>query len=643
MKKIILLSALSMLYAAAHSQSWNLTGNAGTTVSANFLGTTDNTALRFRTNNVNRMSITSAGKVGIGITSPAWKLDVKGGSINTDADYRIGGNKMLWAIGTGNSFGGISSGFFNDPSMGGVNNTAFGNLALYSNTWGQDNTALGFTALYSVNGGHHNTAIGAGTMYSSTSGTLNTAIGAYSMNGSTSGSQNTAVGAMSLYNNTSGGNVALGYQSMYNNVKGGDNVSIGFQAMYSNTTASSNVAVGRNALLWQSYSNGNTYWVSGNVAVGNDALNSNQPTSNATGVYNTATGTSALYSNTFGFNNTANGASALYLNTSGTFNTGIGYGALYSNTVSNRNTAVGKNAGNLYDNASFNTFIGSFCDANGASYTNSSAVGDLSIITASNQVRLGDMGITSIGGYAGWTNLSDSRFKTNIRENVPGMEFINKLRPVTYTFDVHGANKFIGVKEDGKEKIYDAKSRIQYTGFIAQEVERAAAELGFDFSGVDKPKNERDLYGLRYAEFVVPLVKAVQELDEKCRKSEVRNQKLEEENEGLKNDIAEIKEKLGLQATSSGLLPSASGVIEQNNPNPFSERTTINYLLGNDAASPFIVIRNLDGVVTKRIMLEKTNAGSIIIEGSQLSQGTYTYTLEVNGKSVDTKLMVITK
>jgi hypothetical protein len=39
----------------------------------------------------------------------------------------------------------------------------------------------------------------------------------------------------------------------------------------------------------------------------------------------------------------------------------------------------------------------------------------------------------------------------------------------------------------------------------------AAKELGYDFSGVDKPKNEKDFYGLRYAAFVVPLVKAVQE------------------------------------------------------------------------------------------------------------------------------------
>ena len=53
--------------------------------------------------------------------------------------------------------------------------------------------------------------------------------------------------------------------------------------------------------------------------------------------------------------------------------------------------------------------------------------------------------------------------------------------------------------------------KIVYTGFIAQEVEKAANEVGFNFSGVDAPKNENDFYGLRYAEFVVPLVKAVQE------------------------------------------------------------------------------------------------------------------------------------
>jgi len=66
------------------------------------------------------------------------------------------------------------------------------------------------------------------------------------------------------------------------------------------------------------------------------------------------------------------------------------------------------------------------------------------------------------------------------------------------------------------------KEKIVYTGFIAQEVEGVAKKLNYEFSGIDKPQDKNGLYGLRYAEFVVPLVKTVQELskmnDEKDKK-----------------------------------------------------------------------------------------------------------------------------
>ncbi len=39
--------------------------------------------------------------------------------------------------------------------------------------------------------------------------------------------------------------------------------------------------------------------------------------------------------------------------------------------------------------------------------------------------------------------------------------------------------------------------------------------MNYDFSGVDAAKNDKDLYGLRYSDFVMPLVKAVQELSAK--------------------------------------------------------------------------------------------------------------------------------
>ncbi len=60
-------------------------------------------------------------------------------------------------------------------------------------------------------------------------------------------------------------------------------------------------------------------------------------------------------------------------------------------------------------------------------------------------------------------------------------------------------------------KALKEKEAISYTGFIAQEVEEAARKTEYNFSGVHKPTNEKDNYALSYAEFVVPLVKAVQE------------------------------------------------------------------------------------------------------------------------------------
>ena len=78
-----------------------------------------------------------------------------------------------------------------------------------------------------------------------------------------------------------------------------------------------------------------------------------------------------------------------------------------------------------------------------------------------------------------------------------------------------------------------AQSQIVYTGFIAQEVEKAAQEVGYDFSGVDAPKNDKDMYGLRYAEFVVPLVKAVQEQQQLLQKQQQMIQDLQKRIEEL--------------------------------------------------------------------------------------------------------------
>lgn len=340
----------------------------------------------------------------------------------------------------------------------------------------------------------------------------NTVLGLLSLNSNTTGFENTAIGQYSLNLNTSGNrNTAVGDGTLQSNSTGGDNVAIGTYSLHSNSTGASNTAVGWATLTANSIGRFN-------VGIGWASLYSN-----TVGEGNVGVGMWTLNDNDVGNNNTAIGRQALYSNTSSS-NTAVGNNALWDNTTGSFNVAVGNSSGTLRLNIFNATFIGSSAYASVDNLTNVAGYGYNARPISSNQVRIGNSSVTSIGGYAGWTNLSDERYKLNAQENVKGLDFVMKLRPVTYQLNMNKLSA--DLKEDQRTdengniinssseidiQGRNEKSQIVYTGFIAQEVEKVANELGINFSGIDAPKNENDFYGLRYAEFVVPLVKAVQE------------------------------------------------------------------------------------------------------------------------------------
>lgn len=517
---------------------WNLTGNAGTNPANQFVGTTDNQALHFRVNNI------QAGELNPATGDISWGL--RAGQSNTAgfSNIAIGTDALRVNTTIGNLIAIGDSALFNNTGTDngnhigvGIINLAIGHQSLFNNTTGQLNLAIGDQSLFTNTTGPGNVAIGYQSLFSNTTGNSNTAIGQQSLFSNITGDHNTATGFLSLQKNVTGSNnTAAGWQSLHANTSGDGNTAVGTTSLFSNTTGNDNTAVGNGALTNGTTGNNNTAigalsLASTNAGDNNTAVGHSSLNSNTTGVDNTASGVEALSANSIGNFNTANGKRALFLNTTGESNTAMGENAMVLNTGgknnvavgdhalqvttnSLNNTAVGYHAALDFDLGDNNTFIGAEADATSNGVANSIAIGNGAKVTGSNQVRFGNSATTSIGGVVGFTNLSDGRYKKNIQESVKGLGFIMKLRPVTYQLDMDGLNSKLNsrarVDEQSKKGI-DQNGKTIFSGFVAQEVERAAKDAGYDFSGVDKPKNENDMYGLRYSEFVVPLVKAVQE------------------------------------------------------------------------------------------------------------------------------------
>ena len=487
----------------------------------------------------------------------------------------------------------------------GTRNAAFGFSALKSNKTGSYNVAIGSTALIANTAGDYNTGIGYASQYYNINGYSNTGIGYKTLFSNVSGIRNVAVGANSLYYNDGIRNTGVGDGSLYSNKNGSNNSALGAGSLITNTYGNDNCAFGYESLYNNTVGNRN-------IAIGTHALFGNK-----NGSENISIGQSSLLSSDGTFQNIAIGTFSMYYKNSGSFNVGIGDSVLISNNGL-RNVALGSQAGQL-SKGNYNTFIGALSDlSTSTNYFNSTAIGYNAKVNASNKVRIGNTSVTSIGGQVGWSTSSDRRLKSNIQESKLGLDFILDLKPVTYNYTDEG------------------QKGIEYTGLIAQDIDDAATKLGVnDFSAVDK---NGEYWAVRYGDLTVPLIKATQEL----------NKKLEEKISQLEKEIADLKsEILTANKSSFSTQNQTSGIkrneIFQNTPNPFKESTTIRFSIADASARCSITIRNIKGAIVKQINDINVKQGSLKINAFELSSGTYTYTLVVNGETIDTKLMVIGK
>jgi hypothetical protein len=235
-----------------------------------------------------------------------------------------------------------------------------------------------------------------------------------------------------------------------------------------------NLAIGTNA--------GNNNSDNLNISIGNSAGQkmTNTASSNTfigvisgqdtvSGDYNMGLGYASLYFLKSGNQNVAVGSSTLASNTTGSNNTAIGYAA--SGTFASPDNTTGSN----------NTFIG--YQSNGAS------------ATASNVITLGNSSIATIRAQVTTiTSLSDIRDKTNIMPLNYGIDFIKKLNPISFDWDMRDGGK-IGISE---------------IGFIAQELQQAQIDSQINIPNLVSDINP-DKLEASYGVLIPIMVKALKE------------------------------------------------------------------------------------------------------------------------------------
>jgi hypothetical protein len=489
-----------------------ITGNMFTgavTLADGFMATTQ-AALDSSTKLATTAYVDDAVSAGGGATSLAGLSDVI---------YNLTSNNMN--LGSGTAF---ASGASGNLYIGqGAGNPSGSTSTTY------DNVGVGYTALGAVTSGTGNTAIGYEALVSLTSGGSNIAVGQVAGSQIQNSDYNILIGNAAGGSIGSGGdcNVFIGQLSGGNNgsplpLPLQYNVGIGYQALANLGSAWGNVAIGYNAMMRGNPSS--TSVQSYCTAVGYQAMLGNA-TYSISGTNNTAIGSSALANVSSDSFTVAIGDGALSVQAGGTgYNTAVGSNVGASVTSGAQNTLCGYEAGTAgtaLTSGENNTLIGYEAQVNSATASNRTALGSGAISTADNSMQFGNSSITSIylGATAGGTiygiatsitSVSDCRLKKDITDLGLGLDFIKKLRPVSYRHTKGEDNLRYGLIAQEVEAALDNNTR--------DLIESHPSKKGLAL--VERESDEMGTYRMNYGELLAPLIKAVQELNTKCLKLE---------------------------------------------------------------------------------------------------------------------------
>lgn len=220
-------------------------------------------------------------------------------------------------------------------------------------------------------------------------------------------------------------------------------------------------------------------------------------------------------------------------------------------------------------------------------------------------------------GGGPWSSISDKRAKEDVNAYNKGLKEILSINPVSYKYNA----EFIEANDQ------------TYVGVIAQDLQKVVPSMVKDYDFTDiAAKKHTGYLSVDPNEFTYMLINSVKEQQEVIQNLQSQV-----------NDLAKLVTDLQSNNSNTSLIVGETNKAQlaQNTPNPLKNTTKIEYFIPSESKSAAISVFDLSGKLIKSESISAKGLGSINLKVQDVSSGLYTYSLIIDGLTIDTKKMII--
>lgn len=548
------------------------------------------------------------------------------------AGFNIGGSNYQYG-GNDHVFVGYQAGFNSGTSDAeGVCtfNTFVGSKAGFGNTIGGDNSFFGTHSGLNTDKGFKNTLIGALAGASNTSGVSNTILGYRADFASSNLINAAAIGAQAI---------VAGDNEM---ILGNNDVSVGI-GMSGANILNAKLEVFNDLTLYTPQRAAGYFQTDGTTGANETQGIYVRNTSNNS---NRAIGAKVM---TWGISNESYGITAQGVGGS-VYNIGITASCLAGSTSSTNYGVIGN--ANYFPGlpipGGIENYGGYFVSGGTGSGTNYGVFAEAA--NAANNWAVWSNGAQFSVTNSLWST-SDAQFKNSAKPLENALDKINKLSPKSYLYNVENPYGFNFPKGE-------------QMGLIAQELEQVFPELVMK---THKPEVKDSLgkvitrgvefKAVNYNALIPVLIKGIQEqstiiseLEEAKNTQDSINKNLQNQIEMLVKQLNSIKNSDGANSLEENNANSSLSIVLENNgeavqlgqnqPNPFTEKSIIKFVLPESYNVAFMQFHDSNGKLIKTIELNSHGSSELNVYAQNISTGIYSYSLIVDNKVIDTKKMI---